>query len=107
MIENARAHLVRRLAEAEYLDERDAMRREHKEPGISCNILKAETGLFNNLPANDAIEIDAATDDNSRIEHAGRKVNAAGTLGVCSRWVDRGARITPTAASGNAHWRHR
>ena len=82
MIENARAHLARRLAEAEYLDERDALRREHKEPGIGCSIVKAETGLFDNLPPDVAIEIDAAADDISRIEHAGRKVNTAGTGGM-------------------------
>lgn len=82
MIENARAHLARRLVEAEYLDERDSLLREHKEPGIGCNIVKAETGLFDNLPLDVAIEIDAAADDISWIEHAGRKVNAAGTGGM-------------------------
>src|SRR5260370_42263789 len=81
MIENARAHLARRLAEAEYLDERDSLRREHEEPGISCDIVEAETGLFDNLPPDVAIEIDTAADDISRIEHAGRKVNTAGTGG--------------------------
>src|SRR5258707_15449135 len=71
MIESARAHLARRLAEAEYLDERDSLRREHKEPGIGCSIVKAETGLFDNLPPDVAIEIDTAADHISRIEHAG------------------------------------
>src|SRR5258708_4785457 len=82
MIENARAHLARRLAEAEYLDERDSLRREHKEPGIGCSIVEAETGLFDNLPPDVAIEIDAAADHTPRIEHAGRKVNTAGTGGM-------------------------
>src|SRR5258707_9954059 len=82
MIENARAHLARRLAEAKYLDERDSLRREHKEPGIGCSIVKAETGLFDNLPPDVAIEIDTAADHISRIEHAGRKVNTAGTGGI-------------------------
>src|SRR5215813_2463133 len=79
MIENTRAHVRRRLAEAEYLDERDSLWREHKEPGISCNTLKAETGLLGNLPPNVAIEIDTAADDISRVGHAGRKVNPPGT----------------------------
>src|SRR5215831_960335 len=79
MIENARAHVRRRLAESKYLDERDSRRREHKEPGISCNIVKAEAGLFRNLSPNVAIEIDTAMDDIFRVEHAGGKVNAAGT----------------------------
>src|SRR5262249_25763994 len=82
MSENARAHLARRLAEAEYFDERDSRRPEHNEPGISCNILKAETGLLGDLPPDVAVEIDTAADDISRIEHAGRKVDAAGTGGM-------------------------
>src|SRR5258708_20319772 len=82
MIESARAHLARRLAEAEYLDERDSLRREHEEPGIGCSIVEAETGLFDNLPPDVAIEIDTTADHISRIEHAGRKVNTAGTGGT-------------------------
>src|SRR5262249_30439195 len=82
MSENARAHRARRLAEAEYLDEHDSRRREHKEPGISCNILKAETRLLGDLPPDVAVEIDTAAGNISRIEHAGRKVDAAGTGGM-------------------------
>src|SRR5262249_2945422 len=63
MSEDARAHLARRLAEAEYLDERDSRRPEHKEPGISCNIVKAETGLLGDLPPDVAVEIDTAADN--------------------------------------------
>src|SRR5215467_13370113 len=81
-IANTRAHVRRRLAEAEYLDERDSLRREHKKPRISRNIVETETGFLGNLPSDVAIEIDTAAGDISRIEHAGRKVNVAGTGGV-------------------------
>jgi hypothetical protein len=79
MIENARAHVRRRLAEPEYLNERDALLREHNHPRISCNAVKTETGFFGNLPSDVAIEIDTAADNISRVGHAGRKVNPSGT----------------------------
>src|SRR6266511_3003861 len=58
MIENARAHVRRRFVESEYLNERDALLREHNPPRISCDPVNAETGFLGNLPPNVAIEVD-------------------------------------------------
>jgi hypothetical protein len=82
MIENARAHVRRRLAESEYLNERDALLREHNPPRISCNPINTETGFFGNLPSDVAIEVDTARDNISRVEHTGGKVNPSGTGGM-------------------------
>ena len=84
MLENARAHLGRGLAESEYLDERDTLFRKHDHPRISCSAVNAETGLFGNLPPDVAIEIDTTEDNISRVMHASWKVNpsGAGSVGI-------------------------
>jgi hypothetical protein len=84
MIENARAHLGRGLAESEYLDERDTLFRKHDHPRISCSAVNTETGFFGNLPPDVAIEIDTTEDNVSRVRHAGWKVNpsGAGSVGI-------------------------
>ena len=82
MIENARAHVLRRFVESEYLNERHALLREHNPPRISCNPINAETGFLGDLPSDVAIEVDTAGDNISRLEHTGRKVNPSGTGGM-------------------------
>src|SRR5215510_9347423 len=81
-VANARAHLGRGLAEAEYLDERDTLFREHNHPRISCSVVNTETGFFGNLPSDVAIEIDTTEENISRVGHAGWKVNPSGAGSV-------------------------